>query len=157
MPKKISENDEIYGLYWEQFVEYLEGNKLKLRTNKKRPDPRPQYNYDINVAPKGVYGVCIALTLSTTKERRSVEIYLGNNKTKDALFKFLKEDKKAIEKALGLDLQWIKIPGTKRARIVHEEYNYQPEYERNWDECNKWFKETIEKFDHVFISRLENM
>ncbi len=160
MPKKISKNNKLYGRYWEQFVKDLKTTNLTLGGEKIQSklthEPKPKYNYNIPIATKGVY---LALTLSTREKRRGIEIYLHDSDYKEEFYNRLHKDKKVIEKRLGLDLDWRELSGTKRSRIVYENFPFNPkdDTDLNWNKQNEWFKKMIKKFDDVFMNRVKSI
>ncbi len=92
------------------------------------------------------------------KDGGCVEILLERNDeaTDKAIFDYLEKDSPTIERALGFKLKWGINPKTKRYRITyHNQFN--PRLRGEWKEHNKWFIETVEAFERVFIPRLEKM
>ncbi len=152
MPNNLTETQQTYGLFWEQLKEYLEaeGSTIVLNT------PKPQYNNDISISRGSVY---LVLAISKRKQQKSVEIYLGNPEFNKEFFNQLHADKDAIKKELGLDVVFNGggLPSNQRARIIYEEFSFDPEDEKNWGRHNKWFKETAENFYSVFIPRLNKI
>ncbi len=151
MPK---EPTEIYKRFWENLAKYLENNNSRLRMNKPAYE-RP--NYNILIVRGGAY---IALTTSKELKKNSVEIVLLNPNHKERFYNGLSRQKDAINKQLGLPLQWLekgrKQNSPLKSSIVHE-YDFDPMDEADWQRQFAWFKETIEKFDKVFTRRLESI
>ncbi len=147
---------ETYLRFWQQFAKYLEdeGTTLPITT------PRSQGNYDIKIDLKhgGIY--YIVLAIRKTKKEKSVVIFVGNHEYSKDFFNLLKKEKEEIKEKFDIDVIFSKenFPETRRTGIEHKEkFYFGDEKNSDWDELNKWFKETAEKFDEFFTRRLNEI
>ena len=165
---------EICKDFWIQFRPYFENTELASRvlgkkTSKGKPvfsNPKyyDQIFFDIHGVGKILATVLAGRATKSGKERKKdknggcVEILLEKNDkaTDKAIFDYLKNDEITIERKLGFKLKWGTGSDTKRYRITrHNPFN--PRCVEEWEEHNKWFIETVEAFERVFIRRLEDM
>ena len=71
-------------------------------------------------------------------------------------FPTLMEDKDAITKACGFDLEWEENPGSKVSRIrIKKAGDLQDE--SSWPSLQKWILETMTVLDDVFRPRLKQI
>ncbi len=151
MPKNLTETQETYLRFWQQFAKYLEANSSRFSI--KTTTYKGWHNFSIVSG-----GGCIALTISKKLQENGVEIYLGYPEYKKEFFKRLKKNAPIIENDLGSDiaLVWKPLEDKKRARIVHRK-PFDPMDETDWQRQFAWFEKTAENFYRVFIPHLDKI
>lgn len=130
--------------FWEQFRIYTEERKSPLKIQK----PSPQHWLNISVGSRHAH---ISLTLNSFDEAIRTELYIPHNK---GAFEFLYAQKDAIEKELGVKLEWMELPGKKASRIKAETLGL-VDNTGEWEQYFAWLKENAEKFQKVFGSHLK--
>lgn len=125
--------------FWEQFRAYTEEKKSPLKIQK----PSPQHWLNISVGSRHGH---ISLTLNSFDEAIRTELYIPDNKE---VFEFLFKQKDAIEKELGMKLEWMELPGKKASRIKIETSGL-IDSTNEWEQYFAWLKDNAEKFQKVF-------
>lgn len=125
--------------FWSKFKESLANTKTTLRPQ----SPRPQHWYNLAIGSSVAH---LGLTINTQDKSLGCELYIPREKT---LFAILANQKEAIEKEIGEQLEWMDLPGKKASRIkVSRDADI--ENEENWGDFFKWLREKAEKFQAVF-------
>jgi hypothetical protein len=94
------------------------------------------------------------VSLSVRRDR--IQVNLNNDKDEDRLrFHALSADRRAIEQAVGLPLEWESKDGVKKTAI---RATLDAGYESpNWDEQHAWAIETMKAFEREFGKRLKRI
>jgi len=138
--KTLAPTKQLQLEFWTQFIQYAKQNNTTLRIGRKA---YPQHWYDISFGTSLGH---IALTINTQKNDIACSIYLP-----DAidLFNKFSYNKEAIEKELGLILDWEELEGKKATRIT-KGYEADIFQQENWNDYFNWLQKTAEKFLKVF-------
>jgi len=113
--------------------------------------PRPQHWYIFSI---GKTGVQLNVKFNTKVEKVSIELYILNNQE---IFDALEKDKENIEKEIGEKLSWQPLPNRSASRVEIDRLDSKLENEKDWQTYIDWCTEKLEKFYHVFGSRLKNL
>jgi len=113
--------------------------------------PRPQHWYIFSI---GKTGVQLNVKFNTKVEKVSIELYILNNQE---IFDELEKDKENIEKEIGEKLSWQPLPNRSASRVEIDRLDSKLENEKDWQTYIDWCTEKLEKFYHVFGSRLKNL
>ena len=113
--------------------------------------PRPQHWYIFSI---GKTGVQLNVKFNTKVEKVSIELYILNNQE---IFDALEKDKENIEKEIGEKLSWQPLPNRSASRVEIDRLDSKLENEKEWQTYIDWCTEKLEKFYHVFGSRLKNL
>ncbi|MFW2331190.1 MAG: DUF4268 domain-containing protein, partial [Nitrospinota bacterium] len=141
----------MYQLYWQGLVDYLESKNSKLR-----PPPPSSENYQW--FPVGRTGFGIEATLHRIENKISVDLYIAVKGKSKAYYNLLEQDKEAIEKEIGADLEWDAKPGKVVSKIIiSKNFDVDMENTDDWSNQHEWLKTYIEKFDTVFRPRVKNL
>ncbi len=124
--------------FWNNFKEYVEIERFKLKLRK----TNPQHWYDIPIDRKDCY---ISLTVNSQKKEIACEIYIPNSKK---TFHKFNENKIIIDNEIG-KLEWMELPEKKASRIkkvIKGDFTIKEENKKQF----KWLAETALKFQEVF-------
>ena len=135
---------KIYQLeFWNQFKGYAMSKNLSLNLTK--TNPQHWYNFSVGSSSCG-----LALSINTKAKELGCELYIPDDK---ALFDFLFQKREAIEKEIGFNLDWQRLPeDTKAARIkTVQKCNTigEPDFSK-YQEAFEWLRENLERFKKVF-------
>jgi len=142
----LSKGDTLKLEYWTAFNEYIEKEKKEIRVRR----PRAQHGYDVAIGKSGVH---FTLTLRISSKDLGCEVYMHDENAKD-LFNYLLPKKDAIEAIIGDALEWHELPEGKASRIVLRK-SLDPTDNNNWNDCFKWYADTVIKFKEAFVSRIK--
>ncbi len=144
-----TETQALYYRYWENFAKYLESTRSALPPQNPKTEGGHRFIRIIN-------RVAIAVTISLTNQRISVEILLetSNRAFNKALFHFLLEDKEAIENEVGFALEWEESPDQDRSKMRLHKTTPDLKDETDWSNQYAWLEEMVLKFDEVFRNRV---
>ena len=78
---------------------------------------------------------------------------MENPKISKRYFGILEKEKAQIEKEIGAKLEWRNKSTNISTKIILFK-DADPKDEDEWANQHAWFKETIEKFNHVFTGRV---
>lgn len=109
--------------------------------------PHFQHWTDISIGTSLAH---IALTMNTQEKRIACEIYINAERE---LFKFLEEDKAAIEKELGATLEW--RVADKASRIIEQRFGFDIDKEEGFTDAFDWLLSRATLFKKVFAGRVE--
>lgn len=137
---KLSETNLRQLDFWTEFNIYMSENNPGFKSRK----PQPQHWYDIAIGSSQAY---ISLTISLTKNFIRSELYIPNNKE---LFKKLNNEKDAIEKELGLNLEWNELPNNKASSVSIRKTVPRIKDKETWRTCFAWYAEIVNKCTVVF-------
>ena len=92
-------------------------------------------------------------TLKTdyVKKRIGIELYIPQSK---ALFAYLENEKDKIEEELGYELTWQNINKQTFSKIMLYNNKFNPKHEELWHYCMKWHYDMLQKFNKVFLPRI---
>ena len=111
----------------------------------------PQHWYSFSI---GRTGVQLNAKFNTKVEKLSIEFYILNNQE---IFDALEKEKDLIEKEMGEKLSWQPLPNRSASRIQIDRLDSILENEKDWQKYIDWSIEKLEKFYHIFGSRLKNL
>ena len=146
--QSLTEGDTLKLEYWTSFNEYIGNNNLRINQRK----AGAQHWYDITIGKSGVH---FSLTLRTNKKDIACEVYMGDENAK-YLFRHLYSAKDEIEAIIGKDIEWKELPEGKSSRIVLRN-SLDPTKKDNWENCFKWYTETVERFRNAFVKRIKEL
>ena len=146
--QSLTEGDTLKLEYWTSFNEYIGNNNLRINQRK----AGAQHWYDITIGKSGVH---FSLTLRTNKKDIACEVYMGDENAK-YLFRHLYSAKDEIETIIGKDIEWKELPEGKSSRIVLRN-SLDPTKKDNWENCFKWYTETVERFRNAFVKRIKEL
>lgn len=94
----------------------------------------------------------ISYTMVITKSCVRIELNLlsSSKETNKMNYKRLLQSKHAIESAFGEELEWQELPDSKSSRIKTELYGYNLFNQEDWPQMNKFFIETLPRFEKAF-------
>jgi len=145
-PKTVTPGDNLKYEFWTAFNEYIKQNKINISVR----TPSTQHWYDVTIGKGGVH---LSLTLRPSMKDLGCEVYIGSENAK-ALFKYLQDDKEAIEKIVGGCLEWNELPEGKASRIILRQ-SIDPNIREKWDDCFKWYEDSVSKFREAFVPRIK--
>jgi hypothetical protein len=132
--------------FWEELKEFMnsKGTTLPLRK------AFPQHWFDISIGRSDFH---IALTVNSRLKRVGCELYMSGTKGKQA-FSLLSEEKDAIEKDIGLPLEWQPLEGKGSSRIaIYKDADFLKVEER--ETSKEWLYLMSERFNKVFAPRVK--
>lgn len=130
--------------FWQSYKEFTEKSGKSFKTQK----PAPQHWFNIAT---GSSHATISLTVNSFDNAIRTELYIHNNKD---LFHHLYNHRDEIEREIGLNLEWMELPGKKASRIKAQIVGT-IEDEQKWDSYFVWMMQNTEKFQSVFGKRLK--
>ncbi len=152
--KRLSEQPttkikELQYHYWQTLLSHLQEAGSRLRLQK----PLPQHWQTFSIGRSHFH---IAALLNTRDNRIGVELCITDTEYAKNFFHILAEDKIAIEKEIGTELDWRELPEKASSKIIQFK-DANPTDEVDWSEQHAWFKDRIEAFDKVFRQRVRNL
>ncbi len=140
-----TDTQALYYRYWEDFAKYLESKSSILRSKNPKTHGGHRFIYLRT-------GVTIAITISLSNQRISVEILLetSNREFNKALFHFLLENKEIIENEVGSALDWEESPDQLRSKMRLHKTTPDLNDETDWSNQYAWLEVMVLKFDEVF-------
>jgi len=124
--------------FWTKLKAFIRQKDGKIRLH----TPRPQHWYNFSMGSSDAH---IALTVNTRENLLGCEIYIRKDKE---LFGFLRDNREAIEKALGLSLEWVDAAKASRIKASKEKCDILDE--NNYDEYFGWLYEMVVSFKKIF-------
>lgn len=137
---KLSETKKLQLDFWTKLREYSERNNVEISFRK----PRPQHWYDISFGTSEAH---IALTVNTQKDEISCDLYIPDSPETYSMFC---DNKEKIEKTLGDNLEWQKLPEKKASRIKQVKQFSITDDNENWQAAFDWMIERVRSFTEVF-------
>lgn len=134
-------------LFWEELSTHAQAHKSSLSLRK----PPPQHWYTISVGRAGFW---ISLTLNSFHKRVGCEVYMRGTHSKEA-FDLLKQDKDAIQKEVGAELDWQRLEHKKGSRIALYRKDLLINDAQQREIAKVWLHETAEKFYATFSKRIK--
>ena len=132
--------------FWNNFREYGQEKKTKLRLRK----GNPQHWYDISLGNSESH---ICLTINTQTDQLGCELYISDSKD---LFHELEKRKTEIEEELNEKLDWMELPGKKASRIKLQT-DADLGDSNQWPNHYEWLKTRAEKFHKVFSKNINQI
>ncbi len=133
--------------YWQGLEKYMADNGSKLTGQ--TPGPWQEQYFNIGRANTG-----IIVKLHIRENKIRIEIKLFTKKNSKVFFNLLHKDKKAIEKDLGVSLDWQEFPKKAYSSIGVNFNNLNIKDEKDWGLQYIYIKNVVEKFDKVFTHRI---
>ncbi len=138
--------------YWQGLEKHMEnaGSKLTGQT------PSHWQSQCFNI---GRNGVAIFVKIYVGENKIRIEIDLNERKTAKAFFHLLHKDKKAIEKEIGLELDWQELPRQVHSSIGFniEGQNINIKDEKKWTEQHDVIRLGVEIFHTTFADRIRKL
>ena len=144
-----SETKQVQYRYWTALVDFLKKGRSQLRAQ----SPRPQHWQIFSI---GKSGICISAIQNVAKKRIGVELCMTSKDTAKAYFNLLKQEQPAIEAQIGAALEWKELPEKTTSKIVLIK-DADPAEESDWPNQQQWLRNTLEKFDSTFRSRVREI
>lgn len=131
--------------FWDALREHAKQQQRKIRFQKSYP----QHWTVISIGSSEAH---VSITINSRENIFGVELYIQDNKE---LFAYLLSQKEAIERELGLQLEWMELPEKKASRI---KISYPGNFEREekWETHCSWILDVVEKFQAVFSRYIKN-
>jgi hypothetical protein len=152
---EISQHKQLQLRYWTAFKEFMELKKSFVRCQK----PLPQHWTNHAIGRSGVHLTSIAsIWNSETNDKNPeirVELYIDGPNAKQE-FAALKNQKEAIEKALGFQLVWHN-PENKAICKLYTRRNADFLNEQLWPEQFEWLRQRLEIMHKVFSPIMKNL
>ena len=135
--------------YWEQLREYIEasGSDLNLQT----PAGKHWYYFTI-----GHSGFRIEASRNSREQQIRVQLDIKDREHAKAFFNMLAEDKEAIEREIGAELEWREMEGKVSSKIAQAK-KADPKNEADWPNQHAWLKDRVEAFDRAFRDRIAKL
>jgi len=130
--------------FWEDFIQTA-GTSSWMSGRR----PKPQHWYDISIGSSKAH---VSLTLNHFENWVNCELYISKDEDK-VIFDRLYRDRAAIEKELGMTVEWQRLEGKKASR-VKATINGNIEHEAEWPEYFAWLMDTATKFKKTFAKRI---
>ena len=146
--RELSDTKRLQLKYWTALHNFLIERKGPVRPH----SPRPQHWMNFALGSSKCH---MAGAVNTQKSRIRVSI-ICTGATAGAYFNLLKEDREAIEKEIGSELQWDELPEKKESRIRLAK-NADPTNEQDWPNQHKWLAEKLEIFYKTFSTRVKKI
>jgi hypothetical protein len=131
--------------FWNMLRDYAKERNAPIRFQK----AYPQHWTNISIGSSDAH---MAFTIRSKEGIFGVEIYISDNKD---LYAQLFQNKEAIERDLGENLEWMELPEKKASRIrisLPGDFNDQAK----WETYFSWILGVAEKFQSVFPKYLRN-
>lgn len=131
--------------FWNMLRDYAKERNAQIRFQK----AYPQHWTNISIGSSDAH---MAFTIRSKEGIFGVEIYISDNKD---LYAQLFQNKEAIERDLGEQLEWMELPEKKASRIrisLPGDFNDQTK----WETYFSWILGVAEKFQSVFPKYLRN-
>ncbi|MGD9924028.1 MAG: DUF4268 domain-containing protein [Variibacter sp.] len=133
--------------YWSAFGAYLAAQHSTFRMPRSIREPLLRFRI-------GCSGVSVATGIGIERKRLSVELYIHDDK---ALFDALHGQRAEIERELGHELVWKRLPERKRARVLLYKEDADSTDEGQWPQQHAWMLATMDKFKTTFVPRVKVM
>jgi len=146
--KPYSDTELIREEFWRGLKDYM----LSKNTSVKPRKPRAQHWYDLAI---GRSGFTISLTINTQRNMLSCELYIDNERAKEA-FQMLIKQKEDIEQVIGSKLDWRELPNRHACRVLLTTPG-DIKSRDNWNEYFMWFHEQTELFYEAFADRVKKL
>ncbi|MER8760683.1 MULTISPECIES: DUF4268 domain-containing protein [unclassified Mesorhizobium] len=144
---ELAERHKVRLAYWASFAEYLRKNDPSFAINRQNKDNWIQFRI-------GRAGFAILCTISTSKQRIGVELYLFNDPLKVGI-RELKLNRAAIEAAIGEPLEWQELPNKKASRIALYRNDVDPSETGSYSDLHAWMLDKMQRFRLVFAPRVK--
>ena len=145
---ETSETKALQKSFWRAFNAYAKAHGASFSLQA----PQARHWHNVSIGKSGVKMALTATTASGGKQSVSCQIYIHKNKK---LFVWLLDNKKEIEKELGIKLDWQALDGKKASRIkISKAINYKDK--KNREKCFKFLFKTLKQFHKVFPKYLKS-
>jgi hypothetical protein len=127
---------------WNKFKEFAQAHNQNLSFTK----TYPQHWYNFSIGGSGCH---VALTVNTRAKEFACELYIPDDKE---LFDFLLSKKDAIEKELGINLDWQRLPEeTKASRIkIAKKFDIVGNADfSKYGEAFSWLEKNVDNFKRL--------
>jgi hypothetical protein len=148
--ENLTSTEELKLEYWQSFKDYVLDQKTDIRTSK----PSIKHWMDFRLGTSRAHTVA---AFNTRNGDLGVCLWIGNSKDRLAVFNLLENERDAIEKEIGCELEWEERPEWKSSRISLGNPDLDPKDRDSWQEQHKWMLDNLEKFNEVFGSRVRDM
>jgi len=112
--------------------------------------PRAQAYMDVSIGSSKAH---VTMVIRSQKKIMSCELFISNNKP---LFDGLLERKTAIEKEIGMELDWQRLEHAKAARVIISHEFSMEDLDRRIDYFN-WLLKNISSFKRVFARHVKEV
>ena len=140
----VIEDDDLRTQYWLELTKRKSNHDLIIR---EMPHQRAWFTILLDDVP---YTEC-RIELHTYPHKRQVMVSVIIEKTRHDLFKYLFENKLAIEEELGFKLKWTKNKGRRYIRLINKA---DIKDKTVWDDAIRWHLENAVKFKEVFNPKI---
>ena len=144
---ELSETRIMQRNYWAALNKVFDAIGGPISGNKK-PQPQAWMSFPIGRSHFHLNAVMIR-----PEERIRAELYIGGDRAK-AFFGLLQREKQAIEKELGLALEWEELPSQQDCRISLYHNEVDPEDEADWPRQHEWLAKRLNEMHRVFAQRV---
>lgn len=144
---ELADRHKVRLAYWASFAEYLRKNDPSFAINRQNKDNWIQFRI-------GRAGFAILSTISTSKRRIGVELYLFDDPLKVSI-RELKLDRASIEAAVGEPLEWQELPNKKASRIALYMNDVDPSVASGYSDLHAWMLDKMQRFRQAFAPRVK--
>ena len=145
----LTETKQLQYQFWVELGEFLGQQKATFQIRKPAAS-------NWNVVTLGRSGFRLYPVLNTRPKEIRIDLYITHKQSK-ACFKALEQDKEAIEKELGMPLNWRLLPDNKASIIELHEPRFDPMDQTQWPSMKAWFYEYVGKMTTAFADRIKQL
>lgn len=128
--------------FWTELVAAVAREQPRVRAQMPRPRHWQQFTL-------GRSGVVISCTVNTREDRLGVELYIANQESK-RMFRQLLESRDAIERSLGVAMDWQELPDARACRIAVYRLSSPLDADARWPEYFAWMVPMVLRMDATF-------
>lgn len=139
--------------YWATFHPVLDAanGPISGTTSSRTPPPSPWIDYGI-----GRRGFTLRAAISCQKNRIRTDLVIYGDDA-EAHFHLLKQQKDAVEKRLGYELDWEELPKRQQCRISSYLNSTNTEDKSDWPRQHEWLAERLNSMHSAFSQLVKNL
>lgn len=146
---KLSSTDQLYLEYWTAFRDTYKENKTSIRIRKALAQSWMTF-------PIGRSNFWLSASISKLKKKINITLSIyGEDRL--AYYRLLQQQKKEIEKQIGMQLQWYEHKEKKESLIRNTFEDVDPSDKSKWPHQHKMIFETLELFHSTFAPLIKNL
>ena len=146
---RVSDVKKMQLEYWEDFSALLKKANGRVRPTK----PLPQHWQQFAI---GRSNFLLYTIINRLNKRIGVQLILQGTDAKAHYF-LLNEQKGAIEREAGDQLEWRMLPDNKQSQINLYRHDCDPSDHESWEEQHQWLLDKLDLFHSIFSDRIKSL
>lgn len=143
---EISDIKQLQLAFWSAFKEFMdEKGTLKCQ------NASPQHWMNMSIGRSGFW---LTARVNSVKSRISTDFHMKTSHSK-SVYSVFENDKEAIEREFGSQLEWFELPENKESYISVSLENANFRQQDDWQRQFEWLASSMEKLDRVFRKRVK--